>query len=74
MTPAQCRAARWLVRMSLAELAAAAMVPMTLVWDFEAGVAPHLPNQADLDAMQTALENAGVEFTNGAGPGVRLKK
>jgi hypothetical protein len=37
MTPAQCRAARWLVRMSLADLAAAAMVPMTLVWDFEAG-------------------------------------
>jgi hypothetical protein len=29
--------------------------------------------QADFDAIQHALERAGVEFTNGGQPGVRLK-
>jgi transcriptional regulator with XRE-family HTH domain len=27
-----------------------------------------------ISAIQRALENAGVEFTNGSQPGVRLKK
>ena len=32
------------------------------------------PVRADIDAMQTVLENAGVEFTNGVQTGVRLRK
>jgi hypothetical protein len=35
MTPAQCRAARGLVNMSMAQLAAAAFVPILVIFDFE---------------------------------------
>ena len=69
MTPAQCCAGRALVKMSLNELAGAAVVPATTVWDYEAEQG--LTRPADIDAMQTVLENAGVEFV---GPGVRLRK
>jgi hypothetical protein len=33
-----------------------------------------MPRQANLDAIRAALEAAGIEFTNGDGPGVRLRK
>jgi hypothetical protein len=32
------------------------------------------PRRASLAAIQRALEDAGVEFTNGDEPGVKLKK
>ena len=32
-----------------------------------------MPRQASLDAIRAALEAAGIEFTNGDGPGVRLR-
>jgi hypothetical protein len=32
------------------------------------------PTAPDVEAIQRALEEAGVEFTNGKRPGVRLKK
>ena len=35
MTPAQCRAARGLVNMSMVQLAAAAVVPILVIYDFE---------------------------------------
>ena len=38
MTPAQCRAARGLIGMSQGELAAIAVVPATLITDYETGV------------------------------------
>jgi transcriptional regulator with XRE-family HTH domain len=69
MTPAQCRAARALINMTINELAAKAVVPTTTVWNYEAGFAA--PNEANLRALQQALENAGVEFIEG---GVRLGK
>jgi hypothetical protein len=37
MTPAQCRAARALINMPMADLASAAVVPPAAVWDFEVG-------------------------------------
>jgi hypothetical protein len=55
--------------MSLADLARAAVLPATTVWDFEAEAAR--PKHEDLNAIQGALERAGVEFTNGDQPGVR---
>ena len=61
MTPAQCRAARALANLSIVELAAAARVPVASVCDFESGIAPHMRSQADIDAMQAALERAGVQ-------------
>jgi transcriptional regulator with XRE-family HTH domain len=69
VTPAQCRAARGLINMSMAQLAAAAVVPVVVIYDFEAGFGK--PKAEDLTAMQAALERAGVEFIDG---GVKLRK
>ena len=72
MTPAQCRAARALIDMTQAELAGAAIVPPTLVADYEAGSVT--PRAADVEALRRALERAGVEFIDGDQAGVRLRK
>jgi predicted transcriptional regulator len=73
MTPAQCRAARALIDMTQAELAGAAIVPPTLVADYEAGsVTPR--RAADVEALRRALERAGVDFIDGDQAGVRLRK
>jgi predicted transcriptional regulator len=69
MTPAQCRAARALVDMSQAKLADAAIVPATLIADYEAGTAA--PRASALMAIKAALERSGVEFIEG---GVKLRK
>jgi hypothetical protein len=68
MTPAQCRAARALVGMSLNDLSRMTVVQATTIWDYEAEIG--LTKPTDIDAMQTALENAGAEFIE---TGVRLK-
>jgi hypothetical protein len=69
MTPAQCRAGRALINLSLCHLAAAAVVPPAIVWDLEAGVSA--PSEANLNALRQALERAGVEFIT---DGVKLRK
>ena len=66
ISPAQCRAARALLAMTQAELARAAVVPVASVIDFQTGVKGLRP--ADLDALQHALEQAGVEFIDGNQP------
>ena len=72
MTPAQCRAARALIGMSKAGLAAAsAMVPATVIADFETGA---WTRPLDVNTLRDALERAGVEFTDGERPWVRLRK
>ena len=63
MTPGQCRAARALLDMSEAQLTQAAVVPRRVVEDFEAGAGAE--NPAHLEAIQRALERAGLEFTEG---------
>jgi hypothetical protein len=72
MTPAQCRAARGLINMSLAELSDAAAVPAALIWDYEAEIGT--ARAANLEARRQALEAAGVEFIDGERPGVRLRR
>jgi transcriptional regulator with XRE-family HTH domain len=69
-SPAQCRAARALIDMSQVALAEAAGVSSRTILDFEAG--KRKPIKATLAAIQRALEDAGVEITNGGQPGVRL--
>jgi hypothetical protein len=69
MTPAQCRAARALIGMSEIKLAHAAVVPFTALRDFE--LAGAVTRQSDIDALQAALERAGVEFIE---DGVKLRK
>jgi hypothetical protein len=72
MTPAQCRAARGLINMNMAQLAAAAVVPILVIFDFEGGWGK--PKAEDIASLRTALERAGVEFIDGDRPGVRLRK
>lgn len=73
MNPAQCRAARALIEMDQAGLAAAAVVSRNTIVAFEKN--QRTPNHNNLKAIQQALEDAGVLFlpADEAGPGVRLK-
>lgn len=71
-TPAQCRAARALLDWSQGELADASGVATKTIADFERG--QRTPYDRTLADIQKALEAAGIEFTNGGQPGVRMKK
>jgi transcriptional regulator with XRE-family HTH domain len=70
LTPAQVRAARGLLDWTQIVLAARARVGPSTVRSFEAGRS--LPIENNLSAIRAALEAAGVEFTNGGQPGVKL--
>jgi transcriptional regulator with XRE-family HTH domain len=69
--PVQCRMARAALGLGIRELAAAAKVSADTVARFERG---DELKERTTDALQRALEAAGVEFTNGDRPGVRLGK
>lgn len=69
--PVQCKMARAAVGLGIRELAAAAKVSMDTVARFERG---EELKERTIEALQRALEAAGVEFTNGEQPGVRLTK
>ena len=70
--PALSRAARGLIDWSQSDLAAASGVSLSTVRDFETGKRTPIAN--NLAALQRALEAAGVEFTNGGEPGVKLRR
>jgi transcriptional regulator with XRE-family HTH domain len=53
------------------ELAEASSVALRTIIDFERDA--RAPRGATLDSLARALEAAGVEFTNGVQPGVRIK-
>jgi transcriptional regulator with XRE-family HTH domain len=69
--PVQCRMARAALGLGVRELAIAAKVAIDTVVRFERG---EELKARTVEALQRALENAGVEFTNGDQPGVRLSK
>ena len=69
--PVQCRMARAALGLGVRELAAAAKVSIDTVARFERG---DDLKERTVDALQRALEAAGVEFTNGDQPGVRLTR
>jgi transcriptional regulator with XRE-family HTH domain len=71
MLPVQCRMARAALGLGVRELAAAAKVATDTVTRFERG---EELKRRTIDALQLALEAAGVEFTNGDQPGVHLTK
>jgi DNA-binding transcriptional regulator YiaG len=72
LTSAQSRGARGILEWTQERLAAEAGVSLSTVKDFESGRRRPIGN--NLSAMKRALEAAGVEFTNGNQPGVRLSK
>jgi len=73
LLPVQCRMARAALGLGVRELAAAAKVSIDTVARFERGAEL---KERTIEALQRALEAAGVEFIreNGGGPGVRLIK
>lgn len=70
-SPAQSRAARGLVDWSQTDLSKAAGVSLSTVRDFE--LSKRTPIANNLNSIQRALEEAGVVFTNGGEPGVKLR-
>ena len=71
ITGEQVKAARRLLGWSQVRLAGRSALPESAVAKFETG-AQRLPSP-NLEAIRQAREVAGVEFTNGGQPGVRMK-
>ena len=74
MTPDQVRAARKLLGWSRYRLAAQSDIPPGAVADFEQGLDRQSVTPERLTAIRAALEAAGVEFTDGDAPGVKLRR
>jgi transcriptional regulator with XRE-family HTH domain len=72
ISAAQLRAARGLLGWSQTDLSKNARVGRATIADFESGKREPYPRT--LDHLRTALEDEGVEFTNGEQLGVRLKR
>ena len=72
ITPAQCREARKLLGWSLDLLGPFCGSSHTTIRRFEVGIRALSPER--LAAIQAAFEAAGVDFTNGGEPGVKLRK
>jgi transcriptional regulator with XRE-family HTH domain len=72
ISPEQSRAARGLLDWSQTELGTRANLSESTIRDFEKG--RRVPTANNLAAIRSALESAGVEFTNGEEPGLRLRK
>jgi transcriptional regulator with XRE-family HTH domain len=71
ITAGQLRAARGLIGWSQQDLAKAAGIGRATIADFETGKRD--PYGRTLELIQQTLERAGVEFTNGHQPGVRMR-
>ena len=71
MLPVQCKMARVAVDWGVRDLAKAADVSPDTVARLERGEALRV---GTVEAIRRALESAGVEFTNGEQPGVRLRR
>jgi transcriptional regulator with XRE-family HTH domain len=71
VTSAHIRAARGLLNWTVRELSARSGVHRNTINNFETGKSGGDPET--IARMRDAFEVAGVEFTNGKRPGVRLK-
>ena len=72
VTSAQIRAARGLLDWTVRDLAEHSAVHRDMISKIETGAYAGAP--ATLEAIRRTLEYAGVEFTNGDAPGVKLRK
>jgi transcriptional regulator with XRE-family HTH domain len=71
MTPTQIRAARGLLNWTVQELAEKVGIDRNTIAKIESGA--YASDAETLAAICRVLEAAGVEFTNGRWPGVRLR-
>jgi DNA-binding LacI/PurR family transcriptional regulator len=71
MNAAQSRMARAALKLGIRDVAKLAKVAPSTVSRFEAG---EKLNPRTVEAIQRALEAAGIEFANGNAPGVRLSR
>src|SRR5947209_8257728 len=71
ISPAQCRAARALLDWSQERLSAESKVGAKTIVDFEQGKRSPFPRT--VRDLRETFEAAGIEFTNGNAPGLRLK-
>ena len=71
----QLRAARALIGMEQAKLAEAAKLNVNTIRNMEAaGGGPIAGRSVNVQAVQRALEEAGIAFLNGGEPGVKLRR
>jgi transcriptional regulator with XRE-family HTH domain len=71
VTPGQCRAARALLGWTQIDLAKAAGLGQSTVAHFERSKL--VVAAESITKMRLALEDAGIKFTDGRRPGVRMK-
>jgi transcriptional regulator with XRE-family HTH domain len=67
----QCRAARGLLGWSQGDLARSSGVSEKSIADFERQA--RVPYERTVRDLMTAFETAGIEFTNGDAPGLKMK-
>ena len=72
ISAAQVRAGRALLAWSQDQLVQASGVPKPTLARLELGEGE--PQRRTMDAIRAALETAGVEFTNGDAPGVKMAR
>ena len=72
LKPEQIRGARAMLSLTQAEVAKRAGISTTGLNNIERGLSD--PKASTLAAIQTVLEAAGVDFTNGGEPGVKLRR
>jgi transcriptional regulator with XRE-family HTH domain len=73
LTSEQILGARAMLRMDQRGLAERAGTSVETIKRLEGKLGPVPAYEATIAAIQAALESAGVEFTNGGEPGVKLK-
>jgi transcriptional regulator with XRE-family HTH domain len=71
MMAVQCKMARVALALGIRDLAKLAKVAPATISRFEAGEELKVRT---IEAIQSALESAGIEFINGDQPGVRMKR
>lgn len=77
MTPALVRAARGILKWSVAETADNSGVSRSTVYDFESGNSAERPrgiNKVSKNALARAFYDAGIEFTGDDTPGLIIRK
>jgi len=74
ITGRQIAAARTLLGMNQADLAARSSISVPTLKRMEASDGPAAGMVNNVAAVRAAIEAAGVEFTNGDEPGVKLRR